>query len=123
MAQSEHNIQSLSLIQACKNKGVYIFRNQVGTFLTRSGQPVKIGVVGSSDSIGFCSIEITPEMVGKKVAVFFGAEFKTAKGKQREEQKNWENHITNLGAPYRIIRSPEEMQEYIEDIKSGKLLK
>jgi hypothetical protein len=118
-AKSEHNIQALSLIQASQNKGVYIFRNQVGTFYTRSGQPVKVGVVGSADAIGFCCMEVTQEMVGRTVPIFFGAEYKTAKGRQREEQKQWEQHITSFGAPYRLIRSPEEMQIYIDDIKNG----
>lgn len=118
-AKSEHNIQALSLIQASQNKGVYIFRNQVGTFYTRSGQPVKVGVIGSADAIGFCSVVIDESWLGRTVPIFFGAEYKTTKGRQREEQKQWEKHITSLGAPYRLIRSPEEMQIYIEDIKLG----
>lgn len=120
----ETNIQNLSLIQASKNKGVYIYRNAVGTYYTRTEQPVKIGVIGSADALGCISLEITADMIGKTIPIFFASEFKRPKvGRQSEEQKRWQKHVESLGVPYRLITSVDEMQNYIDDIKNGKLFK
>jgi len=118
--QQENNVQALSLVEASSMGGVYIYRNQVGTFYTREGQPVKVGVIGSADSIGFCSVTIDESWLGKQVGLFFGAEFKRPRGGvQSPEQKKWQAHINKLGAPYRLIKSPDEMRQFINDIKSG----
>lgn len=123
-AKTEHNIQALSLIQACKNKGVFIFRNHVGKYKSMDGKRVlNIGLVGSSDAMGAVTVKIDESWLGCEIPLFFCSEFKTQKGKQRPDQVMFEENMKNRGIPYRLIRSPEEMQQYIDDIKAGVFLK
>jgi hypothetical protein len=51
---------------------------------------------------------VTPEMVGKTVAIFSGWEIKDVKGKAREAQSNWIDLVNRSGGQAVIVRSPEE---------------
>lgn len=115
----ETNIQNLSLIAASSDPDVMLWRNQVGTFYTRTGQPVKIGSIGAADSLGVVRVLITPEMVGKYIGVAIAPEFKQLKGRQSEGQKLWQQNFERRGGKYVLIRSPGEMIKFIEDIKKG----
>ena len=118
--KTEANIQAMSLVYASKQKGTFIYRNNVGKYKSLDGDRVlNIGVVGSPDSFGCVAVKIDESWLGKEVALVFGAEFKTEKGRQRPEQKNFQAKMESLSAPYRLIRSPEEMVQFIEDIKRG----
>lgn len=62
---------------ALANIGTILFRNNVGTLKDKNGQYVTFGLcVGSSDLIGWKTIEIMPEMLGRKYAVFVACEVK-----------------------------------------------
>jgi len=53
------------------------FRNNVGVLRDKTGAYVRYGLGnGTSDIIGFTSVEITSEMVGKRVAIFTAIEVK-----------------------------------------------
>lgn len=52
---------------------------------------------GSSDLIGYTTKEITPDMVGQKLAVFTAIEIKTETGKLSQEQKDFIQQIKNAG--------------------------
>lgn len=56
-----------------------------------NGQPIKAGwgANGASDLIGFTPTIITPEMVGRTVAVFTACEVKTATGSVSKEQADF----------------------------------
>lgn len=41
-------------------------------------------------------------------------EVKTAKGRQSEAQKAWEQHITTCGALYRVVRSVDEVKDFLD---------
>lgn len=57
--------------------GAALFRNLVGVFYTRDGNPVNCGLgPGSSDTIGWTRVLVTADMVGKPVAVFTAVEIK-----------------------------------------------
>lgn len=57
-----------------------MFRNNVGAFKDKN-KWVRFGLVkGSSDLVGWTRVEITPDMVGRTIAVFTAIECKTAKG-------------------------------------------
>ncbi len=119
--KQENNVQALSLCAASEQKGVYIYRNHVGTLYTRSGQAVKVGVIGSADALGCVSVVIDESWLGKTVPIFFAPEFKRPKGgRQSPEQLQWQKRVEQLGVPYRLITSPGEMVQFIEDIKNGK---
>lgn len=69
-------------------------------------QRIRFGLaVGSGDLIGYRRITITPEMVGRDVAVFLSCEVKTEKGPVREEQYRWAAHINSVGGIAVIARS------------------
>ena len=69
-------------------------------------QRIRFGLaVGSGDLIGYRRVTITPEMVGRDVAVFLSCEVKTEKGPVREEQYRWAAHINSVGGIAVIARS------------------
>lgn len=52
---------------------------------------------GVSDYIGFTEVEITPEMVGEKMAVFVACETKTGNNKATKEQRDFLASVAKLG--------------------------
>lgn len=134
--QSEGNIGKKIMLALGKLPGVRIFRNNVGTawvgngsvrFNQRKEVIVEAGDVlirqarifhaglckGSSDFIGFKSVEITPEMVGKNVAVFMGAEIKTKTGKASPEQVDFINMVNKFGGIAFIVTDEVEAVEFL----------
>lgn len=54
-----------------------LFRNNVGVLKDHLGHRVRFGLcVGSSDIIGWTPVVVTPEMVGRQVAIFTAYECK-----------------------------------------------
>ena len=92
-----------------------MFRNQVGQLPDpRSGRWVQFGLAkGSSDLIGFKTVEITSDMVGKKLAVFCSIEVKTPTGRTSKPQQNWLNLVKNAGGIGGIARSPEDAMKIL----------
>lgn len=99
-----------------------VFRNQVGfgfsgtvqhrhenTVILANARPVTMGLaVGSADLVGWHTLEITPAMVGKKVAVFLSVEVKSKSGCATAEQLAWAAAVRKFGGISMIVRSPEE---------------
>ena len=56
------------------------------------------------DRIGFRQVTITPEMVGKTVAVFLSIEEKTVNDRVHEGQLSWHNWLLQQGALSEIWR-------------------
>lgn len=82
-----------TLILHASQCGSTMFKNNVGMYRDERGNVIRYGLCkGSSDLIGWTPITITPEMVGKKIAVFTAVEVKKNKfGKYRatEDQKRF----------------------------------
>ena len=79
-----------------------------------NGRLVKFGLCkGSSDLIGFKTVTITPDMVGKEVAVFSAIEVKD-KGKATDEQKKFLNIIQNAGGFAGIARDIKEAKKILD---------
>lgn len=88
--------------------GTVIDRPSPGLVLVR-GHPAVFGLgTGSADLVGWQTVVVTPEMVGKTVAIFSGWEIKDVKGKAREAQSNWIDLVNRSGGQAVIVRSPEE---------------
>jgi hypothetical protein len=117
----EKNIQNASLLAIGSDPDVLAMRLQSGVFRSMDdpSRIVKVGTPGVSDSIAIIRIVITPDMVGKSIAVCAAAEFKTLKGKQREAQVKWQAAFEKRGGKYRLIRSVEEMNGFINAIKQN----
>ena len=94
-----------------------MFRNQVGQLPDlRTGRPVQFGLAkGSSDLIGFKTIEVTPDMIGKKLAVFTSIEVKTAKGKLTPMQHNWLSCVNEAGGITGVARSVQDAIQIISN--------
>ena len=78
---------------------VKLFRNNIGKWEDRSGNWITYGLkVGSSDNIGWRSIIISEDMIGKKIAVFVSAESKTSTEKiSHHAQWQWLKDVHDAG--------------------------
>lgn len=103
----EKNLQSFVRLNVPKN--VRLFRNNVGLCKNEHTTIVYGLCPGSSDLIGWTSIEITSEMIGKKIAVFTAVEIKTEKGKVSPEQKIFLDNVKNAGGIAKIIRNIDDI--------------
>jgi hypothetical protein len=117
----EKNIQNASLLAIGSDPDVLAMRLQSGVFRSMDdpSRIVKVGTPGVSDSIAIVKVVVTSDMVGKTVAVCAAAEFKTLKGKQRDAQVKWQAAFEKRGGKYRLIRSVEEMNGFINAIKQN----
>lgn len=101
---------------------VRVFRNNVaqawvgearrlstGDVLIRGARPLHAGLTrGSADLIGWTSIEITPNMVGQRVAVFTAIEAKDGKGRATADQRRFLDAVRAAGGIAGIARTPED---------------
>lgn len=108
---------------------VRLFRNNIGKVWTgvvissnnnqvilSNPRPFHAGLIkGSSDLIGWNSIEITEEMVGARVAVFTAVEIKTKGVKTTEEQSRFINAVNNAGGIAGIVYNENEALRLIKD--------
>jgi hypothetical protein len=82
--------------------GARLLRNNVGALPNENGRLVRFGLAeGSADLIGWCSVVIGPEHIGRKLAVFLSVETKRPAGRtakaRLEKQKNWRDAINAAG--------------------------
>jgi hypothetical protein len=89
---------------------VRLFRNNSGVAFHADGSRVVYGVgsPGGSDLLGFTVKTVTPDMVGKPVAIFTAVEIKTPRGRVSAEQENFIRVVNEAGGLAAIVRSPEE---------------
>lgn len=95
------------LMLAATKEGGRLFRNNCGTLLDVNGRPVKFGVAnpGGSDLIGWRSVIVTPEMVGKKIAIFTAREVKIGRTKVTTNQQAFIDAVNAAGGDARIVRA------------------
>ena len=100
---THQDLQKTIQIEASKSRKTTLFTNRVakawvgqlksyvnGRLELLNARPLEAGMgVGSSDLIGVTRITITPEMVGKTVAVFTAVEVKVGKDKLSKEQREF----------------------------------
>lgn len=105
-----------------------LFRNNVafayvGRVINRTPQsitladwrPLHAGLCkGSSDLIGWNSVEITPDMVGKRIAVFTAIEVKAKNGRTSPEQIQFLRTVNEFGGAAGIATTPEDAQKIIQ---------
>lgn len=81
--------------------------------LIRNARPFKSGVTGMSDLIGWVPVTITPEMVGRTVAVYAAVETKTARGRATEEQKAFIGAVAAAGGRAGIARIDADLDNIL----------
>lgn len=70
-----------------------------------NARPIKFGLgVGSPDLVGWRRVVVTPEMVGRDIAVFVGIEGKTPGTRTTPEQRNFLQQIARWGGEAKIAR-------------------
>ena len=118
---AEHALLSKIMLFLGQRRDVKIFRNNTGTgwvgkrgkspagtVLLIEPRPLNAGLCkGSSDLIGFTSIQITQDMVGKNVAVFTAIEVKED-AKVTPEQKNFIEVVKDAGGFAGVARNKED---------------
>ena len=89
-----------------------------GDVVIKQARPFHAGPpAGTADLLGVTRVTITPDMVGKVVGVATAIETKTAKGRQRDEQKTFERVMLAQGGIYGIARSPADVEKIISQRK------
>lgn len=90
-----------------------------GDVVVRSAQPLHAGLMkGSGDGIGWSTITITPDMVGRQMAVFTSAETKSSTGRVRPEQQTWHDNVKQAGGISAIVRDPNDLRYAVESFVS-----
>lgn len=103
-----------------KLRHVRLFRNNVGVAVYRNKDGSACRVVyglapGSSDLVGWTSILVRPEHVGRRLAVFTALEVKTLRGgKGRDNQLNFIDAVRDAGGIADIVRDPEAAVRLVE---------
>jgi hypothetical protein len=104
-----------------------LFRNNVATawvgkaqrisatsVLIVDARPLHAGLcVGSSDLIGWTEVKVTPEMVGRKIAVFTAIEGKTGRVRVTPEQANFIQQVQAAGGFAGVAREPQDITSII----------
>lgn len=115
MAASETHLQQEIRLALGKRSDLRLYRNNCGSLPDpRTGRLVQFGLArGSADLIGWRTITITPEMVGRQVAVFTSIEVKTERGRVRPEQHAWLSTVQGAGGIAGIARSVADASQII----------
>ena len=95
---------------------VRIFRNNVGQAVHKDGSIVRYGVCnpGGSDLIGWTCRTITPDMVGKRIAVFTAVEIKRPGKKPTDPQKNFIKAVLEFGGLAGVATSKAEADQIVD---------
>ena len=88
---------------------------QPGDVVVRKARPLHAGLAtGSGDLIGWRSVEVTPGMVGLRVAVFVSLEAKQGSGRLEPEQRAWLDTVRNGGGIAAEVRSLDDARAALE---------
>jgi hypothetical protein len=91
--------------------------NQAGRVTLQDARPLIAGLcTGSSDLIGWRSIEVTAEMVGRRLAVFAAVEVKSSTGRPTEQQRAFLAAVQDAGGVACVARSVEDAQRALAHI-------
>ncbi len=110
----EHPIQRRILADLGSRHDVRLFRNNVGAAVAK-GRFIRYGLhPGSSDLIGFKSVKVTQNMVGKTIAVFLSIETKRPGKLPEAHQWKWLNFVNQAGGIAGWADSVERAREVVD---------
>ena len=102
--------------------GVRIFRNNVGV-ADHKGIKVVYGLApGSSDLIGWHSVTVTPDMVGRKLARFVAVEVKATGGRLSQEQRRFIEAVRSAGGIAFVAYCEDEAAAMFKTLSSVSVL-
>ena len=116
MSNQETVLQQNIRLALGQHSNLRLFRNETGKLPDpRTGRWVQFGLAkGSSDLIGFKTIKITPEMIGKDLAVFTSIEVKTNTGQLSKYQHNWLQAVKSAGGIVGVARNVRDALEILK---------
>lgn len=108
--------------QWAQMRGGVLYRNRRGMVQLQSGarMPIGLGPNGTGDLIGYLTITITPDMIGRKVAIFSMIESKTATGKLEDHQRDRILEVRDAGGISGCARSAEDSEQILQTWKAGR---
>lgn len=77
-------------------------------------RPIKLLAPGFHDTVGWRSIEIQPEHVGRRLAQFATLELKSARGRVTDEQAAFQATVRRAGGLSEVARSVEQARAALE---------
>lgn len=97
-------------------KRCVLFRNQSGQY-SFDGRVIRYGVAnpGGADLIGWTSVEVKPEMVGRRLAIFTAVEVKTPTGRPTVEQTRFIEAVRRAGGLATIARSEADAAKCVDE--------
>lgn len=100
---------------ACSRGRSRLFRNNVGQYKDKAGNWIRYGVCnpGGADLIGWTRVTITPEHVGRTLAIFTALEVKGPRGKLTNEQKMFLDMVFMAGGIADMVRSAEDAEKIL----------
>lgn len=118
----ETRIQNSVLLATGRHRDVLAWRQMSGVFraMDDDRRVVRVGQPGMADLGMIVPVKITAEMVGKTIGVAVQPEVKTRKGRQASDQHTWQAAVARAGGVYRLVRSADDMEALIEDVRTGK---
>lgn len=106
-----------TLILHASQCGATMFKNNVGKLRDERGNIVTFGLCkGSSDLIGWTPVTVTPDIVGKKIAVFTAIEVKLNKNgkyKATDDQKRFISAVLNNGGFAGVADCKKDLEDII----------
>jgi hypothetical protein len=91
-----------------------VYRAEGGERVITRPQHIEFGLMpGSGDGIGWESMVITPEMVGRRVAVFLSVETKAGRGRATKDQLNWRQQVHDAGGIAIIVNDPDQIELHL----------
>ena len=110
--RTEHEIQSD--IRSLSRGNIRLFRNSSGVCKCR-GATISYGIPGrgGADLLGWTTVTIGPEHIGRRLAIFTSLEVKAAKGRATPEQNTWTAAVTAAGGIAGIAHSKNEAEQII----------
>ena len=104
MGRSNEQLVQNQIRLACGRGPVRLFRNNTGALKDSEGRLVRFGLApGSSDLIGWKTVEVTPDMVGSSLAVFVALEVKDG-GRATERQIQFIKAVESAGGIAGVVR-------------------
>ena len=90
-----------------------LYRNRRGMVHLASGKmmPIGLGPNGAGDLIGPMTVTITPEMVGRTVAIYSEFESKTPIGRIAPHQLERIQYVTDLGGIAGVCRNAQDFED------------
>lgn len=81
-----------------------------------SNYPIELGWLypGSADWIGWHSVVVTPEMVGKRVAIFCGLEAKSQTGTTSDDQDKFLLALKEAGGIGGVVRNAQDAEDVLK---------